>query len=129
MKRLSRQTIQALIESVEDDGEAQAIRELIPDNAETYAALAAIGYGEHYESNQWKTLVDTYTPGGWSQFWPVIDGNGILTGEIVDSQDGYYNIADEAMIAAEDLPPSILAEIRRREATGTFDGYAWLEEG
>ena len=40
--------------------------------------------------------------GSWSNRWPTIDRNGILTGSVVDSCDGFWNYEDEAMIAREE---------------------------
>lgn len=52
--------------------------------------------GEHYESHRWMCAADYED---WSNHWPVIDSDGKLTGDVVESGDtaGYTNVDDMAM--------------------------------
>lgn len=38
----------------------------------------------------------------WDGVWPVVDGNGDLTGDICEGGDGFYNVDDMAMIGRDD---------------------------
>ena len=46
----------------------------------------------------------------WSQYWPVVNSNGLLTGDIVSGEDGFYNVADMAMIPEWELTPEQLSD-------------------
>lgn len=73
--------------------------------------------GLHYESAAAKHVLDQED---WAGVWPVIDSEGILTGEIVDSaDDGYCNVDDMAMIHESELTDDQVA--------ATEDGYVNLE--
>ncbi len=82
--------------------------------------------GLHYRSKQARKILDQ---GGvaWDGLWPVVDGDGRLTGDVIDSQDGYYNVDDLVMVAAGDLEAEQLNRIRAEEEDGTFDGYVTIK--
>ena len=62
--------------------------------------LAKLGQEMHYRSDEWTARRDT---ANWAGRWPVIDGDGRLTGEVTDSDgEGFLNVDDEAMIATDD---------------------------
>jgi len=118
--QLSAKQIVYLIEHAEDD-EVRHVAAIIPNDQETFRALATIGQGYRYDSPKWEKLVGQYTPGGWYQYWPIVDGDMELTGEIIDSQDDYANVGDEAMILITDLPVERQQEIAEDDQ---WDGYA-----
>jgi len=68
-------------------------------------ALANRAAGMHYESPEAKRILDEED---WSDHWPVVDADGILTGDVVETADceGYWNVDDMAMIADDDLRPA-----------------------
>jgi len=57
--------------------------------------IAAAHAGLHYNSREWRRAAGG---GEWNGTWPVIDRDGRITGEVVDSADGFFNVNDEAMI-------------------------------
>jgi hypothetical protein len=57
--------------------------------------IAEANAGLHYNSREWLRAAGG---GEWNGTWPVIDRDGNITGEVVDSVDGYLNVGDEAMI-------------------------------
>jgi len=61
--------------------------------------IAKAGAGLRHDSRQWRQMA---AGGDWSGTWPVIDRDGEITGEVIDSQDGYLNVGDEAMIHADE---------------------------
>ena len=104
----------------------QEIEELlvaITDSQERQRAVAQHCQGWNYASPRTQRIMDLVD---WTDWWPVCDANGRLTGDIVDSQDDYYNVDDVAMIADSDLPYSVVQEIERAEEDGTFSGYVCL---
>lgn len=52
--------------------------------------------GLHYTSTEFKSASAAVE---WEGLWPEINRDGILTGRTVGDEDGYLNVADEAMIA------------------------------
>jgi hypothetical protein len=40
--------------------------------------------------------------GDWNGTWPVVDRDGDITGDVVDSQDDYLNVEDQAMIHVDE---------------------------
>lgn len=78
-------------------------------------ALAEEAVGLRYDSPEAKVILDRED---WANHWPVVDADGILTGDVVETDDcdGYLNVADEAMIAVEDLRPG--------QRSVALDGYA-----
>ena len=95
----------------------------ITDSQERQRAVAQHCQGWNYASPRTQRIMDLVD---WTDWWPVCDANGRLTGDIVDSQDDYYNVDDVAMIADSDLPYSVVQEIERAEEDGTFSGYVCL---
>ena len=61
--------------------------------------IAESGTGLRYDSVMWRRLA---AGGDWDGTWPVVDRDGEITGEVIDSQDGYLNVDDEAMIHADE---------------------------
>jgi len=57
------------------------------------------GAGLHYQSNRWVRLAHG---GTWDGLWPVIDRSGRLTGSVIDAEEGYLNVDDEAMISIDE---------------------------
>lgn len=53
------------------------------------------GVGLHYASEAWKKISDPFS---WAGFWPVIDRDGRLTGEVTEGDEDYCNVDDDAMI-------------------------------
>ena len=73
------------------------------DRQEALVFLAEQVSGLHYEDPHAQAIMDI---GDWSEFWPLIDGDGTLGGGIVGSGvDGWHNVNDMAAIMDEDLPP------------------------
>jgi hypothetical protein len=64
--------------------------------------LAEQAAGLHFESPAAKKILDTRD---WDWHWPVINAAGILTGEVVDSDElaGYGNVDDLAMVPLGEL--------------------------
>ena len=61
-------------------------------------AVAEAGFGLHHESDEWQSLRDLLQWHGW---WPVIDGDGEITGSVTEGEGGFLNVDDEAMIETE----------------------------
>ena len=73
------------------------------NNEMTVEQRAQAGAGLHYQSSRWSSLADAGDWSGlWPGLWPVIDRAGRLTGEVIDSADGYLNVDDEAMISVDE---------------------------
>lgn len=85
------------------------------DREQHCRALAKQASGLRYDSPDAIAILDQED---WSQIWPVVDGDGILTGEIVGSEEGYVNVEDLAMVAVADL------STEQRESIA--DGYVVL---
>lgn len=82
-------------------------------------ALATAAEGLHYNSPEAKKILDA---GDWQGYWPVVDRQGILTGDITDSEGAFANVDDLAMISFDDLTPA-----QRREVEDEYwDGYITL---
>ena len=66
--------------------------------------------------------------GDWSQYWPVINGQGVYTGVIADSEgaQGMANIDEVVLIDSDDLPEAERRRIRNEQETGVWDGQARL---
>lgn len=63
--------------------------------------IAEAGFSMHYQSAEWQALRDLVQWPGW---WPVVDGDGEITGQITDGGEGdddYLNVSEEAMIDAD----------------------------
>jgi hypothetical protein len=88
-------------------------------NTELYS-LAQEAIGLHYEAPEARIILDR---ADWSHHWPVVDGDGRLTGDVVETEDcgGYWNVDDEAMIANEDLSPA-----QRKRRNQPSEGYVTL---
>ena len=57
--------------------------------------VAEEGRTLHFRSEEWRRLAELVQ---WDCCWPEIDGDGLITGDIVGDQGGFLNVADEAMI-------------------------------
>jgi len=63
--------------------------------------VAEAGFGLHYESDEWMALRDLVQWHGW---WPVVDGDGEINGQITEGGEGdddYYRVGEEAMIETD----------------------------
>ena len=58
-----------------------------------------------YKNTHYTKISDAeYEAADWSGIWPLVNGAGLLTGELYDGQSGEcYNVMDEAMIHINDL--------------------------
>ena len=61
--------------------------------------IAKAGVGLHYDTLRWRQMAAS---GDWKGTWPVIDRDGDITGEVVDNQDDYLNVGNEAMIHVDE---------------------------
>lgn len=61
-------------------------------------AIAEAHCGERYDSPEFTADSERVF---WDSVWPVIDGDGELTGAISEGGDGMLNVSDEAMIDAD----------------------------
>ena len=86
---------------------------------ERLRVLAESARGLRYDSAEVAAILDG---DDWSQFWPIVDRDGYLTGEITDSQGDYANVRDLAMISFDDLTPLQLESVRDPD----WDGYVTL---
>ena len=57
--------------------------------------LAEEAIGLQYDSAEAQAILDRRD---WQDYWPVVNSDGTLTGEIVGCEDGYLNVDDMAMI-------------------------------
>ena len=57
-------------------------------------------HGLHYERDEVEAaaIADQVE---WDNQWPEIDGDGVYTGSVVGSEEGYANVGDIAMISLE----------------------------
>lgn len=63
--------------------------------------VAEAGFSMHYESAEWQALRELVQWQGW---WPVVDGEGEITGQITEGGEGdddYYRVGEEAMIETD----------------------------
>ncbi len=65
-------------------------------------ALADEAFGLRYDSCEARDILDH---ADWASHWPVVDADGKLTGDVVETADcdGYLNVDDLAMINRADL--------------------------
>lgn len=89
--------------------------------------LAEEAAGLHYKSVEADKILDQTD---WQNHWPVIDADGELTGDVVETDDcdNYVNVGDMAMIDIDDLPASKRRTIEQEKIDGTYDGYVDIEE-
>lgn len=81
--------------------------------------------GTHYLAPAFRGAAEALD---WAQHWPIVDGRGILTGAVVDS-DGcadMANVGDLAMVRIDDLGEAEEIRIREAQETGAWDGYTVL---
>ena len=97
----------------------------IHDREEALRLALSRVIGQHYLGKLARKTLDNCNL-DWSQYWPIVDADGKITGELSGGEEGYYNVDDLAMIAEEDIPSHILGKIHQEEADGTFDGYVTL---
>jgi hypothetical protein len=62
----------------------------------TAAGCCRLGKGLHYRSAEWLRLAEA---GCWSDCWPEIDRDGLITGRTIGDEPGFLNVGEEAMIA------------------------------
>ena len=96
------------------------------DREEDLGTLATEARGLRYDSKEAIAILDQ---GDWSDWWPIVDNKGLLTGEITDCPMGgepMANVNDMAMI-----PHSQLTTEQVRLSSGwdfiKSEGYARLE--
>lgn len=93
----------------------------------TISELCNAHRGENFTGSDW---TDASGECDWTGHYPVVDGNGNLTGDVFESGDPagieYANLDDEAMVLIANLPESEQARIRDEIAEGTWTGYANL---
>jgi hypothetical protein len=97
------------------------------DRSETLRTICERYAGERYDSPD--VAAGLHADGvDWSQYYPEVDTDGLLTGAIVDSDTPgeYANVADSAMVAIDCLPRSERRRIAAAQEDGTWDGYAEL---
>ena len=69
----------------------------------TLRALADRACGLRYDSPEAGAIMDEED---WAHHWPVVDGEGLLTGDVVETEDcteEYINVDDVAMVSRDDL--------------------------
>jgi len=91
------------------------------DRIEHLKELAREASGLHYDSPEARAILDRED---WSEFWPAINRDGELTGDIVDSDTPgeWANVDDEAMILLNDLAAEDRAQIRHEQRNCCWDG-------
>jgi hypothetical protein len=84
-------------------------------NAPTREQLCAIAQrvaGLHYESPAARAVID---PTDWDSYYPEIDGDGYLTGDIVDctssDADSYINVGDDVLVREDALSQEQLQDV------------------
>ena len=97
-----------------DTGEERLVAVWYSDpDSDTPKLLAKANAGIHVQSQAWQEAADCCD---WHGVWPVIDAEGLLTGEISEGGDDMSNVDDEAMIET--------AEAIAAGWTVDEDGYA-----
>ena len=73
---------------------------------EFLARVAATVAGRRYNGPVAAEVLNAHD---WAQHWPVVDGQGRLTGAVIDSDGcrGMANVADLAMVRLCDLPDGV----------------------
>lgn len=84
------------------------------EHEDTLRSLAMEHFGMRYDDPEVEQMIDE---NDWSDYWPVVNRAGKLTGDIVGSESGYYNVADRAMIHESNLS---VEQVRN----ATLSGYA-----
>ena len=90
---------------------------------ETLSGRAGRAAGLMFDSPEAKKLLEPETGNGfdWSQYYPVCDAAGILTGAICGSDEsGYANVFDEAMVPLDDLNDEQRAEVEKNGYASPF---------
>jgi len=92
------------------------------DREQKLRKLASKAAGLRYDSKRAQKILDAED---WSQFYPIVDNQGNLTGAIIGSQEaaGYSNVDDMAMVANRDLTPEQIASV---PMNGNMEGYVNL---
>jgi hypothetical protein len=92
---------------------------------EILKALCMDHLGEHYESTSWgEACNDEYD---WADHYPIIDGDGLLTGEVYETgmwAEPYANVDDAAMVLISDLSADEQRRIASEQNEDVWDGYA-----
>jgi hypothetical protein len=89
------------------------------DQETSLRKLADEATGLYYDSPEAKAIMDR---DDWNDWWPIVDGDGILTGDIVGGDDDYFNVNDMAMVHRSDLTKKQIREANKN------DGYIGLPE-
>ena len=123
----------AIVDALVDAGvDADAARTAVEEGR--FAALgdpesvAAQLQGMYYRSAEAQRIAASID---WDNEWPEIDGDGVFTGRVVGSEEGYANVDDDAVIeigvaraAGWDIedgaayPPQSLTDAHRHDADG-----------
>lgn len=109
----------------------------------TAAGCCRLGRGLHYRSAEWLRLAEA---GNWSDCWPEIDRDGMITGRTIGDEPGFLNVGEDAMIAEAEAragrwaideddcraePPAVLVEIATADETiricGGLEDFAGME--
>lgn len=76
---------------------------LVDNRVELCEAMAGRAAGLHYQNPEAQYILAGYEYGlNWSGVWPVIDRDGILSGEITEGAD-CLNVDNEAMLRLSEL--------------------------
>lgn len=75
--------------------------------------LAGKCAGMRYDSKRAQKILEL---GDWQDCWPVCDAAGLLTGDIVGTEEGYLSVSNTAMVAVDDLSPEQIKKNGGRNA-------------
>lgn len=72
-------------------------------------------------------VVAAFSRVDWVDYYPEVDSEGLVTGEVIDGyENGYANVDDEALVRIDDLPAYVQHRIKHDNLDGTWDGYVTL---
>ena len=91
-------------------------------------AIAQRATGLHYESPTARAVID---PTDWDSYYPEIDGDGYLTGDIVDctssDADSYINVGDDVLVREDALSQEQLQDVDEGRMGGIPVRYITLD--
>jgi hypothetical protein len=93
------------------------------DREQTLRARASRAAGLMYDSPEAEKIHNPPNGNGydWTQYYPVCDASGILTGGICGSdEDGYANVSDLAQVPLDELNDEQRAEAERNGYASPF---------
>jgi len=93
------------------------------DREQKLRKLASKAAGLRYDSKRAQKILDAED---WSDFWPIVDNNGMLTGGITDAQERYINVEDLAMVDFGDLTQEQIAANGGLDKINMHGGYVNL---